>query len=433
MKERADELDAKERVALLAKRKAEVEAVKAAKYAAIQKKEQAEAEAAARTRAAAAAAVAAAPKPAPVATPPAPKPAPVVVPVTPVEAIWEVPEVDTKEAVAEEKAMKLQAEEFARSTLEKQKRKEQHDQERRQAAEARMQRFKEAEAAKQARYLVLQNREKAKEEAARALLQSFTNAPVKVTTVIPTEGKAKDAGDHTWEVPEVDYKEEPATSKVVPTPAPVRAPAPAPAPAPVATSSSTPGLSEKWDDAAIESLESTSEESLPLKYGEAAEKPEMKIFDEMQAAAEKEGAAMESSGSGVKGSFCCYVLVHIQEFVLLIYSFICLVVCLLIHPSIHACFCHCAIHLLRHTPSHSPTEHTLAHYFTGALDEAITLMAKAPLSKLRDLIRKYKPSALPPDESKIGFAGDDMVGTQHTRSYAVQHTHTITTPLTYAS
>ena len=49
------------------------------------------------------------------------------------------------------------------------------------------------------------------------------------------------------------------------------------------------------------------------------------------------------------------------------------------------------------------------HHFTGALDEAITLMAKAPLSKLRDLIRKYKPSVLPPDESKIGFAGDDMV------------------------
>ena len=350
MKERADELDAKERVALLAKRKAEVEATKTAKYAAIQKKEQAEAEAAARTRAAAAAAVAAAPKPAPVATPPAPKPAPIVVPVTPVEAIWEVPEVDTKEAVAEEKAMKLQAEEFARSTLEKQKLKEQHDQESRQAAEARMQRFKEAETAKQARYLVLQNREKAKEEAARALLQSFTNAPVKVTTVIPTEAKAKDAGDHTWEVPEVDYKEEPATSKVVPTPSP--APVRAPAPAPVATSSSTPGLSEKWDDAAIESLESTSEESLPLKYGEAAEKPEMKIFDEMQAAAEKEGAAMESSGSGVKGSFCCYVLVHIQEFVLLI-IFIHMPCSMPANISMHACFCHFAIHLLRHNiPSH---------------------------------------------------------------------------------
>ena len=50
-------------------------------------------------------------------------------------------------------------------------------------------------------------------------------------------------------------------------------------------------------------------------------------------------------------------------------------------------------------------------------------MAKAPLSKLRDLIRKYKPSVLPPDESKIGFAGDDMVGTQHTRSYTVQPTY----------
>ena len=53
----------------------------------------------------------------------------------------------------------------------------------------------------------------------------------------------------------------------------------------------------------MESLESVAEESLPLKYGAAAEKPEMKIFDEMQAAAEKEGAAMESAGSGVKGSY----------------------------------------------------------------------------------------------------------------------------------
>ena len=324
MKERAVELAAKEQAAVLARRKAEAEAMKAAKYAAIQKKEQAAAEAAARTRAAAAAAaaVAAAPKVVPVVSPPAPAPAPVVIPVTPVEAIWEVPEVDTKEAAAAEKALKKEAEEFARMTLEKQKRKERHEQERRQAAELRIERYKVAEAAKAARYLALQNREKAKENAARALLQSITNTPVKVAPSIPspTPVKAKEAeGDHTWEVPEVDFKEEPESSvakktpavppaavavapKVVPVTAPPTPP-PAPAPAPVSTSTSTPGFSEKWDDAAMESLESVAEESLPLKYGAAAEKPEMKIFDEMQAAAEKEGAAMESAGSGVKGSY----------------------------------------------------------------------------------------------------------------------------------
>ena len=324
MKERAVELAAKEQAAVLARRKAEAEAMKAAKYAAIQKKEQAAAEAAARTRAAAAAAaaVAAAPKVVPVVSPPAPAPAPVVIPVTPVEAIWEVPEVDTKEAAAAEKALKKEAEEFARMTLEKQKRKERHEQERRQAAELRIERYKVAEAAKAARYLALQNREKAKENAARALLQSITNTPVKVAPSIPspTPVKAKEAeGDHTWEVPEVDFKEEPESSvakktpavppaavavapKVVPVTAPPTPP-PAPAPAPVSTSTSTPGFSDKWDDAAMESLESVAEESLPLKYGAAAEKPEMKIFDEMQAAAEKEGAAMESAGSGVKGSY----------------------------------------------------------------------------------------------------------------------------------
>ena len=328
MRERALEVAAKEQAALLARRKAEAEATKAAKYAAIQKKEQAEAEAAARTRAAAAAA---APKVIPVATSPTPAPAPapasapapVAIPVTPVEAIWEVPEVDTKEAAAAEKAIKIESEEFARITIEKQRRKEIHDEERRQAAELRVQRYKEAEAAKAARYLALQDREKTKEDAARALLRAITNTPV-IAAPAPSPTSVKDKeteGDHTWEVPEVDYKEEPVAPVVKKTPAVPAvaaaapkasppAPSPAPAPAKVPVPISTPALSEKWDDAAVESLESAAdEEALPLKYGAAAEKAEMKIFDEMQAAAEAEGAAMESNGSGVKGSYS-YLFSH---------------------------------------------------------------------------------------------------------------------------